>query len=175
MINILKITGWVVLLTSMIACSTQRESIEKIEKLEIELYSNSKTMFNPQTAENLVSEYEAFITAHPKDSLAAPYLFKGAEVSMGMGSSYKAIELYKRVYTEYPDYVKAPTSLFLIGFVNETQLKNLSEAQKYYRKFIAEFPAHTLIKDAKFSLSHLGKSDEDIIKEFEAKNAGATQ
>ena len=62
-----------------------------------------------------------------------------------------------------------------MGFVNDDQLKNLVEAQKYYHQFIAEFPEHNLIDDATFSLQNLGKSDEDIIREFEAMQAKGNQ
>jgi len=173
--NKLKLTSWALLLALLVSCSTQNDSVEAIADLERELYSNAKSVFDPQIAENLVSHYEAFVVEYPQDSLAPFYLFKGAEVAMGMGSSDKAIELYGRVYGEFPDFPKASTSLFLIGFVNETQKKNLAEAQKYYRRFIAEFPKHNLINDAQFSLDNLGKSDEEIIKEFEAKLANPNQ
>lgn len=153
------------------SCASESNDIANIKKLEKALYSNAESVFDLQIAENLVSHYEAFVEANPNDSLAASFLFKGGEISMGMGSSVKAIELYKRVYKEYPDYTKAPTSLFLIGFVHETQNKDMVEAGTYYRRFIAEYPAHNLVDDAKFSLNNLGKSDEDIIREFEAKLA----
>ena len=161
------------LLTVLISCSSQSDSVNAIENLEHELYSTNT--FDHKTAEQLVDLYEQYTENYPKDSLAAKYLFMGAEVSMGMGSAQKAIELYERVYSEYPDFPKSATSLFLIGFVNETQNKNLAEAQKYYLKFIKEFPTHNLIDDAKFSLANLGKSDEEIIREFEAKLAKAKE
>lgn len=154
-----------------IGCSNRDTDIENIETLEKTLYSNSESVFDPQVAENLVSHYESFVASMPDDTLSPSYLFKAGEVAMGMGTSAKAIELYGRVYKEYPIYPKAATALFLIGFVNETQVKNLAEAQKYYRKFLAEYPGNSLVDDAKFSLENLGKSDEDIIKEFEANIA----
>ncbi|MBL4577304.1 MAG: tetratricopeptide repeat protein [Flavobacteriales bacterium] len=166
---------YTLLLLALIGCSTKNDSIEMIGKLEQELYSNTEKVFDRQSADKLVAHYESFVEANPDDTLCASYLFKGGEVSMGMGSSEKAIELYNRVYKEYPDYRKAATALFLIGFVNETQVRNLAKAQKHYRKFIADFPDHNLIDDAKFSLDNLGKSDEDIIKEFEAKLAKTNQ
>jgi len=163
------------LILVLFACSTKDDSVDMINQLEIDLYSNTEKAFDPEIAENLVTQYEQFVESNPNDSLAASYLFKGAELAMSMSSSEKSIELYNRVYKEYPDYAKAATAVFLIGFVNETQIKNLAEAQKHYRKFIADYPNHNLIDDAKFSLDNLGKSDEDIIKEFEAKLAKANQ
>jgi TolA-binding protein len=139
------------------------------------LYDNSQEAFDPTSAQNLIDEYELFVQTYPQDTMAPAYLFKAAELAMVIRSSAKAIELYGNVYRDYPNHPKAGTSLFLMGFVNDDQVKNLAEAQKYYRLFIAEFPEHNLIDDATFSLQNLGKSDEDIIREFEAMREKANQ
>ena len=171
----LKSMGSALILAVLLACSSQSDNIDNIAKLETLLYSNSQSEFDAHTAENLIGEYELFVQTYPQDTLAPAYLFKAAELAMAIRSSAKAIELYGKVYNDYPDNPKAGTSLFLMGFVNDDQVKNLAEAQKYYRRFIAEFPEHNLIDDAAFSLQNLGKSDEDIIREFEAMRAKANQ
>ena len=171
----LKSIGYALILAVLLGCSSQDDNIDRIAELETLLYANSQEAFDVQAAENLISEYELFVQTYPQDTMAPGYLFKAAELAMAIRSSAKAIELYGKVYNDYPDHPSAGTSLFLMGFVNDDQVKNLAEAQKYYRRFIAEFPEHNLIDDAAFSLLNLGKSDEDIIREFEAMQKKANQ
>jgi len=162
-----------VLLLLLAACSTQESEITKIANLEIKLYSETETVFDKEVANQLINAYIGYIDAYPQDDRSAEYLFKSGEVAMGMNMSQQALEYYKRVYIDYPNFDKASTSLFLEGFVYETQQGNNAMAQKCYNEFLEKYPNHTLADDAKFSLEHLGKSDEEIIKEFEqnlAKN-----
>ena len=171
----LKSIGSALILAVLLACSTQSDNIDRIAELETLLYANSQEAFDVQAAENLIGEYELFVQTYTQDTLAPAYLFKAAELAMAIRSSAKAIELFGKVYNNYPDHPKAGTSLFLMGFVNDDQVKNLAEAQKYYRRFIAEYPEHNLIDAANGSLQILGKSNEDIIREFEAMRAKANQ
>lgn len=171
----LKSIGYSLILAVLLGCSSQDDNIDRIAELETLLYANSQEAFDVQAAENLISEYELFVQTYPQDTMAPGYLFKAAELAMAIRSSAKAIELYGKVYNDYPGNSQAGTSLFLMGFVNDDQVKNLAEAQKYYRRFISEFPEHNLIDDATFSLLNLGKSDEDIIREFEAMQKKANQ
>lgn len=173
--TVLKSIVAALMLVALFACSSQRENIDKIAELESMLYDDSQEAFDPQAAENLIAEYELFVLTYPQDTMAPEYLFKAAELAMAIRSSARAIELYGSVYRDYPNHHKAGTSLFLMGFVNDDQLKNLVEAQKYYHQFITEFPEHNLNDDATFSLQNLGKSDEDIIREFEAMQDKANQ
>lgn len=55
------------------------------------------------------------------------------------------------------------------AFIYENQLHGAEKAKKLYEEFMKKYPDHELAKDVKFSLDHIGKSDEELIKEFEAK------
>ncbi|HHZ64691.1 MAG TPA: hypothetical protein EYN38_10745 [Flavobacteriales bacterium] len=153
----------------LVSCSSKDNTIEAIGELEIKLYSENTTVFDKDIADKLVATYRDFVSKYPEDEKSPEYLFKAAEVSMGMESSESALACYKQVYTDYPDYAKASTALFLEGFVYETQTANLVMAQKCYNEFMDKYPNHTLADDAKFSVENLGKSDEEIIREFEEK------
>ena len=118
---------------------------------------------------SLVNAYYEFANVYPEDEHSSRFLFNAGEVAMGLMESKKAIECFHLVYTNYPESDTAATALFLKGFVYETQLNNLSMAQKIYLDFLKKYPDHSLANDAQFSLNNLGKSDEEIIKEFEKK------
>lgn len=153
----------------LVGCSSKDSLLETIGELEIKLYSENETVFDRDIADNLVATYLDYVAAYPEDEKSPVLLFKAGEVSMGMESAEVALACYKQVYTDYPDFGKAATALFLEGFVYETQTNNLVMAQKCYIEFMDKYPDHTLADDAKFSLANLGKSDEEIIREFEEK------
>ena len=167
----LKSTLIIAVLCVASSCSTNQTTKEKIDLLEDKLYSNKNESIDKSNATKLINAYIEFADNNTGDTLSAEYLFKAGEVAMGLSESEKSISCYNRVHTEYPNYKKAPTAMFLEGFVYETQLKTLAAAQKIYLDFIKKFPDHNLVDDAQFSLKNLGKSDEEIIKEFEAKQA----
>ncbi|HIN39129.1 MAG TPA: tetratricopeptide repeat protein [Flavobacteriales bacterium] len=162
---------YLLIIASLIACSNQKASTDKIKELETKLYAKSDAAFSKETANELIQEYVAFADANKKDSLSPAFLYNAAQIAMGMNLSKQAIEIFKRVYEEYPDYDKASTCLFLQGFVYETQENDNAKAQKMYQEFISKYPNHILIDDAKFSLENLDKSDEEIIREFEQRIA----
>ena len=158
----------------LIGCSSQSNNIDRIKALETILYSDNNSVFDVPTAEKLVIEYELFADEYPEDTAASKYLFRGGELAMAIQSSEKAVELFGRIYNDYSSYKKAGSALFLIGMVNDDQLKNLAEAQKHYRKFIAEYPNHNLIEAATLSLQNLGKSPDDLMREIRKKEAEAS-
>jgi hypothetical protein len=44
------------------------------------------------------------------------------------------------------------------------------KAKEYYEKVIDNYPDHVFAKEARVAIQHLGKTDEELIEEFEAKN-----
>ena len=153
----------------LLACSGKQSQLQDILNMEESLYGNDATELNKEKALQLVNMYCEFAETHQTDTNSRVFLFKAGEIAMGMMESNKAIECFQLLYTKYPEYNKASTSLFLEGFVYETQLKNLSMAQQKYLEFLEKHPEHSLANDAKFSLENLGKSDEEIIREFEQR------
>jgi TolA-binding protein len=59
--------------------------------------------------------------------------------------------------------------MFLKAFVYEDQLHDLNKAKKYYEEFLEKYPDSDFADDARISLQNLGKSPEELIKEFEEK------
>jgi outer membrane protein assembly factor BamD (BamD/ComL family) len=156
------------LLLIFAACKSPREkALNRIKEAETKMRSDSSMRINPAVANELITGYMAFAEQFPKDSLAPEFLFKAAEVNNGIGKAEEAVVLYKKVYYEYPNYKKATYCLFLEGFTYETRLKDLTSAANVYLEFLNKYPTHPLADDVKFSLDNIGKSDEELIKQFE--------
>ncbi len=142
--------------------------IYKIELLEQKIDPRQAIDYN--FAGELVNAYTNFFNNYPKDALAADYLFKAAEVSMNAKQSKKAIELLVKFADLYPDHQKSSFALFLQAFIYETQLGDMNEAKKLYTQVIDYYPSTRLAEDAKACIQNLGKSETQLIEEFEQKN-----
>jgi tetratricopeptide (TPR) repeat protein len=156
---------------SLISCGDSRKDyLTKIETLEKELSNDSIKAANVNKVYNLHIAYNGFADKFPNDSLAPVFLFRGGDMCIGLKWKKQAIEFFERVRNEYPDYKRTPDALFLEAFVYEDQVKDLAKAGELYRLFIEKYPQHPYAKDAAALLENLGKSPEDLIREFEAKS-----
>ena len=71
------------------------------------------------------------------------------------------------VIGDYGDFAKVPECYFLKGFVYENNIKDIKQARIAYTEFITKFPNHDLRDDAEISMKNLGKTPEQIVREFE--------
>ncbi|MBI2969103.1 MAG: tetratricopeptide repeat protein [Bacteroidetes bacterium] len=152
-------------------CGNRKAEIEKeISDTENKLYGDSVNPMNVTLAREAVKKYDDFVNQFPDDPKTPEYLFRAGELCMSLMKSNEAIGYFKKIHDHYPAFPKAPDCLFLQGFIYENQLKRLAEAQALYNEFLKKYPDHNLADDAQFSLKFLGKSEEEIIKEFEKNN-----
>jgi tetratricopeptide (TPR) repeat protein len=101
----------------------------------------------------------------------ADLLLKAAGLAKTIENPQKAIELYSKLADGMPQNPKASTALFMIGFVYENDLGDLEKAKATYESFLQKYPNDPdFADDAQTALKMLGKSPEEIIKEFEQQN-----
>ncbi len=117
----------------------------------------------------LLKAYESFADANPTDTNGANYLFKAADFYRYAHKPQRSIDIYKKLYANYPDYQKRPYALFLQGFIFENEMGKTDSAKVKYEQFIALYPTHPITKDVQATLQNLGKSPEQLIQEFEQK------
>lgn len=154
------------------ACTPAIENdAQKITEAEEALFANDQGIADRAKAIELVDMYVAYADQYPDDSMAVEYLFKGAEFSLNLGEGHRSIELYDRVMMEYPDFRKVPECMFLKGYVYENYLGELEEAEMIYRLFLEKYPDNAFADDAEISIQNLGKSPEELIKQFEEQQA----
>lgn len=153
-----------------ISCSPSREKmLTEISGMETRLKSEQKPDTNAVT--ELLSAYQNFAARFSKDSLAPEYLYKAAGMAVGFNRGTQAVDLYESIINGYPAYKKIPECYFMEAFAYENAIGNIAKASEYYNKFLAKYPEHDLADDAQAALKFLGKSPEEMVREFEAKNA----
>jgi len=151
-------------------CKPSREkSVAAIKNLEQRLFSHDATGFDKAKSDSLLTLYLDFIKSHPDDSLAHIYLFKAAGLAMNAGDGNKAIGLYDQYIKDYPEGKNAALCLFFKAFIYENMLRNLEKAKETYLLFIELYPENDFVKDAQMAIQNLGKTPDQIVREFEAK------
>jgi outer membrane protein assembly factor BamD (BamD/ComL family) len=159
---------------AIVSCGPSSEKdASSIKEKEDALFAENDGLVDKEKALELVDMYVNYTDSYPQDSMAVEYLFKGAEFCLNLGEGQRAISLYDRVINEYPDFRKVPECLFLKGYVYENYLGDLENARAIYLEFIETYPDNEFADDAQVSIQNLGKSPEELIKEFEAQQAAS--
>lgn len=150
---------------------TETEMLTQITQLEAQLKENAENGLNPEKALATAQAYDKFAATYPQNPQTPELLFKSGEIYRTIRNFDKAIEVYQQIVDKFGTSTRAGSSLFLIAFTYENDLQKIDKAKEYYTQFINKFPNHEFTDDAKYSLENIGKSPEELVKEFEKKNA----
>ena len=115
--------------------------------------------------------YAAYAERFGNYDKAPGSLYKAGEMAMAFELPVDAIKYFDRLYNEYPDFEKRPYALFLKAFVTENQSQNYEEAERLYKEFIELYPDHEMADDAEYSIKNMGKSAEELIRQFEIQDS----
>lgn len=158
------------------ACNGGREEkLSKIKDLESRLLQDSLKAKDEVAAYNLQVAYTEFAEKYPTDSLAPEYLFKAANLSMSLNWGKSAMDILDKFTSIYPDHKRAAEAMFYKGFVYDNQLNDDAKAGEFYRAFLKKYPNHEFASSAEASIKNLGKTDEELIREFEKMNADTSK
>lgn len=165
--HLLGISAILLLLT---ACGPKAEQLKAdIEAVRQQLAAATTFPLDTVPANQLIEKSRTYADRFPEDTASARLLFQAAEVSKAIGKYTQAVDLWGRVNEKYPDYAKAPESLFLIAFTYDNEIADKEKAKETYQAFVDKYPAHELNDDAQQLLDYLksGKTLDEIMKEFE--------
>ena len=164
----------VVLAFYLISCSPSRDRmLGNISKMEKELNKTPKVDSN--AVNSLLGAYQSFAAKYPKDSAAPECLYKAAGMAVSFHKGLQAVDLYESIMKGYPAYKKIPECYFMEAFAYENVLGNIGKASEYYNKFLFKFPNHALVKDAEAAIKYLGKTPEEMVREFEKMNGNSAK
>lgn len=153
------------------ACKSEQErQYEEIVSIEKSLFGD-RTALNDSIARLYLTKTDEYIKTYKGDEHAADLLFKSGEVLNGLQSYTYAIRRFQEVHSLYPQHPKAAESIFLCAFIYDTYLQKYEDAARYYKMFLKKYPNHPLAKDAQISLNNIGKTPEQLVREFELKNS----
>lgn len=169
--RIVEITLFLALITFMASCTSKRDrDINAITQLEKQLGQEGAKP-DPAKLNTLLDAYIAFVDGNAGDTAAPNYLYKAVNLSIGIGNGEKSMQLIDRTLNEFPGSNYLPETVFLKAYVYENLLSNLGQASVVYNDFIRRYPEHDLADDARAALQYLGKSPEEMVREFELRKA----
>ena len=142
---------------------------EKIQKQEQQLKDQQDARADTKAVNKLLDNYLVYAEENPADSITPHYLFKAADLMMNTGKPAKAITQLDKIMNRYPDFEKASDALFLKGFILENHLGKLGRAKEVYELFLEKYPDHVFADDVEVSLQNLGRTPEEMVREFEKR------
>jgi TolA-binding protein len=182
--KIIKVIVFGAIVSGMISCGNEEKKpayqapkeiprerfVGQIKKYEAEMHKSLQ--LDPNTATLAVKAYDEFAFHFPNDSLTPDFIFKAGEISTANQQYKQALMYYERITSKYPNFKLAPESLYLQGYLLDNFLNDEVKAKIIYEQVVAKYPDMPYAADAKAAIKNLGKSDEELIKEFQKKNKG---
>lgn len=90
---------------------------------------------------------------------------------MSINNPNQAKVVLDRCISNYPKFKNKPAAIFMLAqlYDEQTLLNDETEAKKLYEQLIYEYPKSEWVSSAKAAIKLLGKSDEQIVNEFNTK------
>jgi outer membrane protein assembly factor BamD (BamD/ComL family) len=142
--------------------------IKQIDQLEKDMHKS--VQIDNVTAGIALHAYSEYYNNYPHDSITPDYLFKAGEIATAIQQYPQALGYYQTIVDKYPEYLLVQESLFLQASLLDNFLDQDGKAKIVYEQLIQKFPKSAYCNDAKAAISNLGKTDEQLIKEFKKKN-----
>lgn len=142
------------------------------EALKIDSALLTSTNLNVNSAEQAINAFNNFASACKDDSLAPIFLLKAGQIAQSISKFQQSKILLQKCADEFPNFRNRGAALFLLAQVydNVSMLNNETEAKKVYEQIIKEYPNTAWERDSKSCIKNLGKTDEELVKEFLKKN-----
>lgn len=154
------------------AASRHDSLLNAIHNTEEAIRNNMKVaVLDPRLAGDAVNGYTLFARAFPHDTNSAMFLFRAADIYANAMKQYdQSLATLEKITLEYPEFRKLPLCYFQMAVIYDDNLNDDAKAKIYYERFLEKFPNHPLVPQVKSLISYLGKSNEELLKEFEKKN-----
>lgn len=142
-------------------------------KSDKDLFESGMTLITEKKYDEAIVMFDNLLEENNQSELAPKALFESAKLYQGQviknlsgrQSLLKSVELYKKIFDNYPSSAEAENSLFMAGFILANELNDLEAAKKNYELYIERYPEGQLADDAKVELQNLGKTPEEILME----------
>lgn len=130
------------------------------------------TVVNNEIAEQAINAFYDYASNCKTDTLAPVFLVKAGQVAQSIRKFTQAQDFFTKCIDEFPKFKSRGAAMFLLAqlYDDPTILNNESEARTIYHQIIREYPTSSYASDAKACIQNIGKSDEELVKEFLKKN-----
>jgi tetratricopeptide (TPR) repeat protein len=148
-------------------CETMLQECEQYDKIFL-----NATNLDANVALKGVVAFNNYANLCHNDSLGAIYILKAGQICQVINDYDRAKTMFEKCINDFPKFNNRGAAMFLLAqlYDGNTPYKNENEAKIIYQKIIKEYPKSSFAEDAKSAIKYLGKSDEEMVKEFLNKN-----
>lgn len=106
-----------------------------------------------------------------EDTLAPVFLIKSAQIAKSINNLPQAKLCLEKCIEGHQNFKNRGAAMFLLAqmYDEERQLNDEEKAKEIYINIMHSYPKTAWARDAKAAMEMLGKTDEEIIKEFTEK------
>jgi parvulin-like peptidyl-prolyl isomerase len=126
--------------------------VPRLDKVKEATYTELRGKY---TVDNYLANEFKLISKTPEE------LWNLAQNSL---DSFERLAHYEEIVERFPDSPHAAKAMFMIGFVNAEELKNLPAADRAFNRVINEYPDSDVAQSAKYMLETMYKTDRDLQK-----------
>jgi TolA-binding protein len=173
--QLIRFVGFLLFAAFVSACgtpstnNTERDVKSDVTNLEQELYS-SKGMLDMDKADSMVDLYFEYVEEFPDDTLSVRYLFKAAELQMGMNKNLECINTLTKLQDNYPDCSIMPMVLHFKAFVYDDKFQDFDKARACLDELITKYPNDPLVPNAKAYREMIGKDPNEVFRQNDSLN-----
>ena len=143
-----------------LACQSNKDTYDRIVAMEEVLTQRP----SEDTMRLLLGLYQEMLGSTLSDSQKINFLWKTSEMARGLQQYELSEESLMKIYEGFPESDYAPKALFLHAFILDEDRKDFNGAEFLYKSFLEKYPESDFADDAQFLLTHLGKSDEEMLR-----------
>ena len=173
-IGILKTWVAVLSISMLVLTSCEQTSVKneakdmrsELNRLEKELMQGNQTL-DLVKGDSMVVLYKKFAVKYPNDSMSVEYLFRAAEIEMGMDKNEECIATLNNIQRLYPNSEKIPLLLQFKAFVYDDKFKAYNKARACLDELIENYPDNVLVENAKAYRNMIGKDPNEMFQELD--------
>ncbi|NMB81997.1 MAG: tetratricopeptide repeat protein [Ignavibacteria bacterium] len=136
-----------------------------------ELFDKAQKDQTEQKYAEAVAGYDKLLAEAPKSEFAPQALFECAKIYHAEKipdlpkeeSLNKAVQYYKKLYQDHPDFKDAPSAMMMSGFILANELNKAEEAKTIYEEFLKKYPESPLAGSVKLELESIGLSPDELL------------
>jgi TolA-binding protein len=135
-------------------------------------FESAQESMNAEEYPEALVNYQKIVDEFPKSEHYKFALLKIGELNQGHvdkslsneESLLKSVKSYTKFHRKFHSDPKAPQTLFMIGFIQANELKNIEAAKVAYTKFLKLYPDSEMAESAKAEIENLGLTPDEILQ-----------
>ena len=117
--------------------------------IPLKMFSEAELLTVQNKFDEAFVKLDSILTLYPEHDLEDDVLYQQANLYYKMRDYETAYDIYTKVYTDYPEQIRADNSLFMAAELKEYQLEDPEKAKELYEKLFVDFSSSTFAVDAR--------------------------